>query len=134
MAKKDTGNTTVLLIDDDIDLLLQLKMQLEAKGYTVETGESLTEAEEKIPAVDFDIAIVDLMMENLDDGFTISHLVKKKDESLPVILQTAVTRETGMEFEKNPGEKDSWLKADRVLAKPVRFEQLLREIELLLGN
>ena len=72
-----------------------------------------------------DLAIVDLMMEYKDSGFALCYHIKKKDPSIPVILVTAVTSETGLEFDAATEEERSWVKADAMLAKPLRFEQLL---------
>ncbi len=57
--------------------------------------------------------------------------MKKKYPGMPVVLVTAVTSETGLEFDAATDEERSWVKADALLAKPVRFEQLKREIERL---
>ena len=50
---------------------------------------------------------------------------------MPVILVTGVAAETGLEFDSTTGEERSWIKADRVIAKPIRFEQLESEIARL---
>jgi len=71
--------------------------------------------------------VLDLMMEHMDAGFNLAYRIKKMDKSIPVILVTAVESETGMGFGTG-----GWLKADAVLAKPVRFEQLKREIDRLM--
>lgn len=125
-------NKTVLVVDDDVDLLMQVRMQLEAAGFTVITAESEREAGKILENTRPDLAIVDLMMENMDAGFTLSYHIKKKDPSIPVIMVTAVTRETGFEFDISSSEERSWIKADAILDKPIRFEQLKREIERLM--
>ena len=112
--------------------MLQLKIQLEAAGFQVISAESLGQAEELLKEGRPDCAIVDLMMEHMDAGFTLSYHIKKIDPSIPVIMVTAVTRETGIDFDKTEDNNDSWLKADVVLAKPIRFEQLQHEIKRLL--
>ena len=61
----------------------------------------------------------------------LSYHIKKKYPGLPVILVTGVAAETGLEFDSTTGEERSWIKADRVLAKPIRFEQLAAEIHRL---
>ena len=124
----------VLVIDDDIDVLIQVKMQLEKDGFEVTTAEGEGAAKKLLESFAPDLAIVDLMMENMDAGFTLSYYIKKKDPSIPVIMVTAVTRETGLTFDKNDDDNNSWLKADAVLDKPIRYEQLQREINRLLKD
>jgi len=122
----------VLIVDDDADFLFQEKVQLEAAGFEVLTAESQAQAEEVLARERFDLAILDLMMDNMDAGFVLSYHIKKKDPATPVILVTSVNSETGYEFDTATGEERSWIKADAFLAKPIRFEQLRAEIDRLL--
>ena len=122
----------VLVVDDDIDFQLQLRIQLEAAGFEVFTADGEKDALEVLSKVNPDLAIVDLMMEHMDGGFILSYQIKKTNPGIPVILVTGVTRETGVEFDIPAGEENPWLKADAMLAKPIRFEQLKKEIDRLL--
>ena len=123
---------TVLIVDDDADFLEQMRLLLEQSGYRVMAAESQARAEELLAEATPDIAILDLMMEHSDSGFVLAYRIKAKDETVPVILTTAVTSQTGLDFEAGRGNATSWVKADAILDKPVRFEQILREIDRLL--
>jgi len=125
-------NKTILVVDDDADFLTQHKIYLESLGYTVITAESQHQAEEILKTVRPDLAMVDLMMEHVDGGFTLCYHIKKIDAAIPVILVTGVSSETGIEFDASTQEERSWVKADVMLAKPVRFDQLKRELERLM--
>ncbi len=127
----DSGKT-ILVVDDDVDFIIQEKLQLEQAGYSVITAGSRKEAEEILERQRPDLALVDLMMEEVDGGFTLCYHIKRKDPTIPVIMVTAVASETGMAFNAATGEERQWVKADAVLAKPVRFEQLKREVDRLL--
>ncbi|MCP4642308.1 MAG: response regulator [bacterium] len=122
----------VLIVDDDPDFRFQERVQLEAAGYEVIEADSRAKASQMLPTTEFDLAMVDLMMEEFDAGFSLCHEIKAKDSSIPVIMITGVTSETGIEFDTTTSEERSWIKADAMLAKPVRFEQLTREIKRLL--
>lgn len=124
---------TVLVVDDDVDFLAQQQLQLQAAGFNVLTAESQKQAEESLKTAKVDLVIVDLMMEHLDGGFALCYHIKKTNPGIPVILVTAVASETGLEFDAATDEERSWVKADAMLAKPVRFEQLRREIDRLLA-
>ncbi len=124
--------TKILVVDDDVDFVEQIKIQLEAAGYDVVTANSVAEAEELIEREKPDVAIVDLMLEYADGGFSLCYKLKKFNAKMPVILATSVANETGIDFDASTDEERSWIKADIVLAKPIRFEQLRREIERLL--
>lgn len=124
---------TVLIVDDDEDFLLQQKTYLTNAGFKVITASGRKEAELQVQKDTIDCAVIDLMMEEVDGGFVLAHHLKTAKPDLPVIMVTAVTSETGLSFDtKGEGEK-KWVKADVVLAKPIRFEQLIREIKRLLA-
>jgi len=125
---------TILLVDDDEDYRFQQKVQLTNAGYRVIEADGKESAEAILEKNLPDLAIVDLMMEELDAGFTLCYHIKKKNPNIPIILVTAVMQETGLEFDAATSEERSWVKADAMLAKPIRFEQLQREIDKLLGN
>jgi len=122
----------VLIVDDDIDSLLQLKMHVNNFGFDSITAESQKEGEEIISREKPDLAIFDLMMENKDSGFILSYKIKKKYPDVPVIIVTAVTADTGMIFGLDTEEECNWIKADQYLEKGIRADQLHREINKLL--
>jgi CheY-like chemotaxis protein len=78
------------------------------------------------------MAVIDLMMEEMDAGFTLCREIKKTYPGCPVVICTGVANETGMAFDAATEEERAWVKADALLDKPVRFEQLQREIERLI--
>ena len=73
------------------------------------------------------------MMEEMDSGFILAHHVKKLYADTPVILLTAVTSLTGMRFGRGTADSRSWVKADVVMDKPVRGDQLINEVRRLLA-
>jgi DNA-binding response OmpR family regulator len=130
----DTPKKTILIVDDDIDYLLQKKIELEGEGYKVVTAEGRSKSREILKTLTPDLAIIDLMMEDQDAGFVLAYELKRQFPTLPVIMVTAVTSQTGLEFDSVTDGEKSWIKADTVLTKPVRIEQLLREITRFLGE
>jgi len=115
---------TILLADDDPDVIFQVKHHLERWGYEVVAVESREEAERYLEGACPDLAILDLMMEEEDSGFILSYRIKKCRPEVPVIISTAVAAERGISFDINsPGSK-SWIKADHYLEKGFRMEQL----------
>jgi CheY-like chemotaxis protein len=127
-------NKKILIVDDDTDFIDQLEIMLKQADYSIDKTYSRAEAEEYLQKNQPDLAIVDLMMENTDSGFALCYHIKKKYNNLPVIMVTAVTNETGFQFDAATKEEQTWIRADAFLAKPIRFEQLKRELTRLLGN
>lgn len=124
----------ILVVDDDLDLLEQIKAVLTAAGYEVTAAEGRTGGEEAILKMKPDLAILDLMMEEKDSGFVLSHQIKKLYPELPVILLTAVAGATGLSFATQRSDAQSWIKVDKIMDKPVRPEQLRAEVRRLLGE
>jgi CheY-like chemotaxis protein len=127
-----TEPATILVVDDDPDFLEQMRLQLTRAGFRVEAAGGERDARAVLEGSGADLAVVDLMMENADGGFSLCHFIKSRRPPLPVILVTAVTSETGLEFDSAASEERSLVKADVFLAKPVRLQQLVREINRLL--
>jgi CheY-like chemotaxis protein len=122
----------ILVVDDDIDLLEQVTLVLQAEGYKVTKAQGQKEGEEALLTTVPDLAVLDLMMENMDSGFVLCHHVKRLFPETPVILLTAVKSTTGLDFHPSSDEAASWVKADVVLDKPVRPEQLKEAVKRLL--
>lgn len=120
----------VLLVDDDIDLLEQNKMLLEAKGVEVFTAESGEEGIKIFSEIKPDAAIVDLIMEEHDSGFVLCHKLKKTDigKKIPVFILTSATYETGFKFSATTLEEQKWIKCDGLINKPVVIDDLVSKI------
>jgi len=123
---------TILVADDDPDYLFQTVINLGKAGYKTVAVESQAEAESVISRFKPDLAIFDLMMESDDSGFILCYKIKKKYPEVPVILATAVSRETGMSFSLDSEKEKSWIRADKYLEKGIRAEQLDLEVMKLL--
>ncbi len=128
-----TERPLVLLVDDDEDFLFQQRLQLQDAGFDVVSAHGQGQAETLLADCRPDVAVVDVMMENPDAGFVLCHHIRRKHPSIPVILVTSVNSETGMDFDMATEEDRAWIKADVLLAKPIRFEQLRGEIDRLLA-
>ncbi len=123
---------TILLVDDDHDFRMQQKVMLESLNYRVIEAENAAGAIELVKQQTPDLAVVDLMMEEHDAGFTLCHNLKKRLPQMPIIMVTGVAAETGLAFNVKTREEHRWIKADALLEKPVRAEQLQQEIKKLL--
>ncbi len=133
--KSDNVNTTgktILIVDDDMDYLFQLKTMVEQMGFDVVTAENQAGGEQQMEHIKPDLAIFDLMMENDDSGFILSYKMKKKYPEVPVMIATAVTAHTGITFDTATAGERNWIKADVFIAKGIRADQLHREINRLL--
>lgn len=122
----------ILIVDDDSDYLFQIKLQVESFGFEVITAQSKKDAEEVLSNLKPDLCIFDLMMETQDSGFILAYKTKQIYPDVPIIIATAVTSETGLVFNIETSEDKRWIKADLLLEKGIRKDQLQREINKLL--
>ena len=110
---------TVLVVEDEPNLLAALKYTLEREGYdalTADNGETgLRVAREKSP----DIVILDVMLPALD-GFEICRLLRR-ESSVPIIMLTA----RGGEMDRVVGLE---LGADDYVTKPFSMRELLARV------
>ena len=123
----------ILFVEDDPDFRTEYANQLRGVGFTVVEAEGETSASEIIRKEKFDLAIVDLVMENADSGFTLCYHLKQSFPDMPTILITGINNEMELSFTMESKAERDWIKADALLNKPLRFEQLQYEIKRLLG-
>ncbi len=129
-------NPKILIIDDDLDFIEIGRLNLEGKGYQVRsasTGEEGWKAlEREIP----DLIILDLMMEDLDSGLALSRKIKGNPRyaSIPILMLTSISRETGMDFTPKTSEDLKKLNVDDFHPKPIKGKTLLERVEKLLGR
>ena len=83
--------TTVLLVEDEPDLLLALSVRLRAAGYACQTAGSGDEALERLRSFRPDIIVADLLMPEMN-GYELLQRLKAdpKTADIPVIVLTAV--------------------------------------------
>ena len=129
---REKKNIRVLIADDDPDYLFQVAMGLENAGYDVIRASGQFEAEKVLEKIKPDIAVFDLMMENEDSGFILCYKIRRDYPDVPVILSTAVTRETGMSFGLESSREREWIRADLYLEKGPGAGQLDAAIVKLL--
>jgi len=80
-------NPSILLVDDDKDLLQLIAMRLSAAGYSVNAVES-GEAALASLAVAAAVVVTDLRMQGMD-GMALFDAMHRDSPSLPVVILTA---------------------------------------------
>ena len=116
---------TILVIDDDIDLVEIIRVTLENEGYKVidaqngERGKTL--AIEKKP----DLILLDVMMGKVDEGFQVAYELRGDDatKGIPILMLTAVIDQTGFGFD--PVKDKDFLPVDEFLEKPISPRKLV---------
>jgi len=116
----------LLLVDDEIGYLEVLSKRLTRRGYKVTTASSGTEAIRALRQWEFDLAVVDLKMEDMD-GIEVLKVFKKMDPSLRVIMLTGHGSERAAREGISQGAFD-------YLIKPVGLKRLIETISAALAS
>ncbi len=116
---------TILVIDDDIDLVEVIRMTLENEGYRVmdaQTGRRGIEAARREKP---DLILLDVMMGTVDEGFQVAYELRGDEATreIPILMLTAVADQTGFAFD--PGKDQEYLPVNEFLEKPVSPRKLI---------
>src|SRR5437764_15233438 len=114
---------TVLVADDEKNIVQLARMYLQAEGFTVETASNGREALEKVRIAKPDLLVLDLMMPEVD-GWEVCRRLRKEGD-LPIIMLTA----RGDDVDKIVGLE---LGADDYMTKPFNARELVARIKAVL--
>jgi DNA-binding response OmpR family regulator len=125
MNQETITKQTILIVDDDLDVLMLLKSKLKTEGFDVQispNGENILDIIVKKRPL---LILLDIQMDGVDGG-TICHLLKfnESTEKIPVIMFSAnddvkrITTQCG---------------ADAFIAKPFDLKIMKETFERVLG-
>lgn len=118
----------ILIVDDDEDFVTAVVLVLKKNGFAVSTANSLTEGMKKFDKVNPDLVLLDVIMEQPDDGFVMAQTLKKRDNSIPILMLTSIGQVTGMNF----GKDEELAPVDDFIQKPIMPNKLLEKINQFL--
>ena len=113
----------ILIVEDDRRMARLLKRGLTAEGIAVQVEETGRSGLEAAQDSEFDVAVLDVMLPDLD-GFTVCSRLRESNIWTPVLMLTART-----EVEDRVAGLDGG--ADDYVAKPFSFEELLARLRAL---
>jgi CheY-like chemotaxis protein len=126
-----TEKVRVLLVDDDPDFVEANSIVLEASGFEVLSASSGAEGLRRVGEEEPDLVVLDVMMENTDEGFAVARAIRRTLKSdVPIIMLTSVGKVTGYDFK--PEEHPDFFPVDAWLEKPVPPTVLVSKIRELL--
>jgi DNA-binding response OmpR family regulator len=114
----------ILIVEDEPNMRLGLKDNLEFEGYEVELAEDGEKGLEKILKNNFDLVLLDVMLPKIS-GFDVCKKVRKQNISTPIILLTA----KGEEVDKIIGLE---IGADDYVTKPFSIRELIARVKAVL--
>ena len=119
--KTDVNKIKLLLVDDEKHFVEVLRKRLTKRNIDVTAAYSGTEGIQAVRKTDFDVAILDLKMGDMD-GIEVLKLFKKMYASMQVIILTGHGTEQTVQEGITSG-------AVAYLSKPCDFEELVDLIE-----
>ena len=119
---------TVLLVDDEPDLLESLAIRFKASGYNVLTAVDGLDALQKARTLSPDLIILDLMLPKMD-GYKVARLLKfdNRYSHIPILILSARGQDLDKEMGKNAG-------ADDYMVKPFDSLDLISRVKRLLAQ
>ena len=116
-----TDQPTVLVVDDNEDLLDTFSMILKRRGFYVDTADNGASAVDKFKEHNFDVTLMDIVMPKMN-GVEAFRKIREMDPGAAVILMTAYSEEELIQMARDEG-------AHHVVHKPIRIDQLIELIK-----
>ena len=117
---------TILVVDDDKSILRTFTRILQKNGYDIDTAETGKEAMEKAENRQYDLALVDIRLPDMDGTDLLAKLKKPLQNTVKIMITGFPSLETGVKA-LDEG-------ADAYLVKPVKPQELLVLLEEKLKN
>ena len=109
---------TILVVDDNWDLLRVISRGLEARGFFVITAETRDDAIELIrtdPSVD--VVLTDGVMPGAVQGWDLAGFVKRRHPEIPMVLMSGYIGQAEVRVRQTP-------QIDHFRPKPIKFSEL----------
>jgi CheY-like chemotaxis protein len=129
---------TILIIDDDLDILTVLRMTLGHAGYAVMEARNGTEGIAALRQHQPDLIILDVMMDTPTEGFELAKSLHSQDPSsefaayrdTPILMLTAVQSKTPLLGEPSI----DFLPVELFVDKPIDPIDLVSKIQWMLAR
>ena len=119
---------TVLIVDDEPNIVVPIEFLMEQNGYSVLTAGSGEEALEIIAKYEPDLVLLDIMLPGVD-GYEVCEIIRLNPEwqKMKIIFLTAKGRDVDM-------AKGMVLGADAYIIKPFSNVDILENVRKLLDD
>lgn len=120
----------ILIVDDDPDIVDAGRLVLEREGYQVEGAPNRAQGMKALEQGAPDLLILDVMMEEPDDGLRMARDIRKAGHTLPIIMLTSVNAAMGVNIDKD----EEMVPVDEFQPKPVEPQTLVAKVKKLLAK
>lgn len=119
----------IAIIDDDPDILEASTLILKAKGYEAVTALNPADGYNIVKQKNPDLIVLDVMMDEPDDGFFLALRFRKEGIKTPIIMYTSVSKTVGMDFGSS-----EMVPVDDFVEKPISPDELIEKVSRLLSK
>lgn len=124
----------ILIVDDDEDFADVVAKVLGEAGHETQIELDTHSGLQSIDARRPDLLVLDVMFpEDSTAGFDLARTIRRKDETLPVLMLTAVNARFPLGFGSKDIDED-WLPVSDFLEKPVDLDLLVEKANALLAR
>jgi two-component system, OmpR family, alkaline phosphatase synthesis response regulator PhoP len=122
-----TEKKTILVIDDDPDIVETVQMILSSKGYNIISASSGRQGIELLRTTRPDLILCDMMMEAIDSGMQTAQQIRQEHVDIPVFLLSSIAEMTAATTQIRD------LGFNGILQKPVDPARLAGVVQSMLG-
>ena len=119
----------IVIIDDDPDIIEASSLVLKSKGYDIVTANNPDDGYKAVKENTPQLIILDVMMDEPDDGFFLAQKLRKENIDTPILMYTSVSKTTGYDFGKS-----DMVPVDDFVEKPISPEELIEKVNNLLNK
>ncbi len=120
----------ILVVDDDPDVVEACRMVLEREGYDVSEANNRLDGMAQCAEVKPDLIILDVMMDQPDDGIVMAQQLRYEGNKTPILMLTSVNKAIGLEL----GVDDEVVPVSSFCEKPIEPATLIRQVADILGQ
>ena len=107
--------TRILIIDDDPDVVEACTMVLSREGYEMDSAFDRATGMKKVLSFKPDLLILDVMMEQPDDGIAMAQELRRNNFNAPILMLTSIGKITGLTY----GRDNEMVPVDAFEEKPL---------------
>lgn len=123
---KQVRKRTILIADDEPEVVQLVRMILEWEGYTVIAAADGFEALERVETHNPDLILLDVRMPRMSGLTVLEHLAKSEAVAIPVIMLSVVTTQPEVRAALQRG-------AVAYLTKPFELKEMTRLVDQILA-
>jgi CheY-like chemotaxis protein len=126
----------ILIVDDDPDILLAMRLTLKDAGHEVVEANNGTQALALVKSALPDLIVLDVMMDSVTEGLKLAMMLRSADPTaeyarfshIPLLMVTAINSVTSLHFDADV----DYIPVDEFVNKPVDPADLVKKVEALL--